>query len=453
MYKDLSQDWLDWILENINRGCEKTELLDILLNEGFDPVQSKIILGLELNNQEIFEAQESHKKSLKYSSNNCISAERIKNVSAEIYEVDNFLTPEECEILISEIKRELRPSTIASSGAEDSSYRTSSTCDLGIIEKDFLKDLDDRICNFVGIDSSYGETLQGQNYQIEQEFKIHTDYFEESQMTEHDKGKGQRTYTFMIYLNEVAEGGETEFPRLNKKFSPSTGKVLIWNNLNEDGSPNINTLHQAFPVKRGEKNVITKWFRQKGDSTDSIERLNKHVKTYTKKGFKKEFLDKNLFEKLKDFFEDNKSLIQDEYVSGNFIQSGEQDVPSTLLELNDELKKEIHESLKLPLESWSGAILEPTYVYGIRDYKKGAILIPHRDRDVTHIISAIINIHQELEEDWPLIIDDHFYRKNKVILEPGEVIFYESARLSHGRPYPLKGKSYANIFCHFRPVS
>ena len=451
MYKDLSQDWLDWILENIQRGCDKAELLDILLKEGFDPSQSKIILGLELNKDEILEAQESHKKSLEYSSNNYISAKRIKNVPAEIYEVDNFLTCEECEVLISEIKKELRPSTIATSGNEDSSYRTSSTCDLGIIKKDFLRDLDERICNFMGIDPSYGETLQGQNYQIEQEFKVHTDYFEQSQMSEHDKGKGQRTYTFMIYLNEVTEGGETEFPELNKTFTPSEGKVLIWNNLNEDGSPNINTLHQAFPVKKGEKNVITKWFRQKGDASDSVKKLNKHIKAYTEKGFKKEFLDENLYKKLKVFFDENKVHIKNEHVSGNFIQSGKEKVPSTLLELNDELKNEIHESLRLPLENWSGVKLEPTYVYGIRDYKEGAILIPHRDRDITHIISAIININQEVDEDWPLVIDDHFYRRNEVILKQGEVIFYESARLSHGRPFPLKGKSYANIFCHFMP--
>ena len=44
------------------------------------------------------------------------------------------------------------------------------------------------------------------------------------------------------------------------------------------------------------------------------------------------------------------------------------------------------------MEAWSKTKLEPTFVYGIRDYKKGAVLIPHRDRNETHIISAIINI-------------------------------------------------------------
>jgi prolyl 4-hydroxylase len=53
--------------------------------------------------------------------------------------------------------------------------------------------------------------------------------FEGSQLIDHDKGMGQRTYTFMIYLNEVKEGGETEFKKLNQSFSPMKGKALIWN--------------------------------------------------------------------------------------------------------------------------------------------------------------------------------------------------------------------------------
>ena len=46
---------------------------------------------------------------------------------AEIYEIENFLSKDECEYLIQEIKSELRPSTIASTGEYDSTYRTSST--------------------------------------------------------------------------------------------------------------------------------------------------------------------------------------------------------------------------------------------------------------------------------------------------------------------------------------
>ena len=36
---------------------------------------------------------------------------------------------------------------------------------------------------------------------------------------------------------------------------------LAWNNLLMDGSPNPATLHEAMPVLRGQKYVVTKWFR------------------------------------------------------------------------------------------------------------------------------------------------------------------------------------------------
>jgi prolyl 4-hydroxylase len=104
------------------------------------------------------------------------------------------------------------------------------------------------------------------------------------------------------------------------------------------------------------------------------------------------------------------------------------------------------------MEKWCGKSLMPTFVYGIRVYKRGSILKSHQDRLETHIISAIINVDQQVDKDWPLSIDDNYYRNHEVILKPGEIIFYEGGRLSHGRPTSLDGDSFANIFCHFKPV-
>ena len=224
-------------------------------------------------------------RSLAILSKDHISASPIESVSAEIYEVRDFLSAEECQLLIDQIKSTLRPSTIATSGEYDHSYRTSSTCDLGNINNPYVDEINRRICNFIGIDPSYGETLQGQHYLEGQEFKEHTDYFEGSQLLEHDNGRGQRTYTFMIYLNDVNKGGTTEFHKLSKIFKPERGKALIWNNLNDDGTTNENTIHQAHPIIDGEKTIITKWFRQASNGLKSHEDLNKHIKTYTNKGF------------------------------------------------------------------------------------------------------------------------------------------------------------------------
>ena len=51
--------------------------------------------------------------------NKKIPVDNIQHVPAEIYEVENFLSKEDCQRLIFEITSKLRPSTIASSGEYD----------------------------------------------------------------------------------------------------------------------------------------------------------------------------------------------------------------------------------------------------------------------------------------------------------------------------------------------
>ena len=67
------------------------------------------------------------------------------------------------------------------------------------------------------------------------------------------------------------------------------------------------------------------------------------------------------------------------------------------------------------------------------------------------VILVIINVEQEVEEDWPLFIQDNRGEDHEVILRPGEMIWYESARLIHGRQRPLRGHHYDNVFIHYKP--
>ena len=76
----------------------------------------------------------------------------------------------------------------------------------------------------------------------------------------------------------------------------------------------------------------------------------------------------------------------------------------------------------------------------------------HVDRTSTHIISASLNIDQDVDQDWPFEVADHYFRHHELILKPGQMGFYEGSRLMHGRPKPLQGDAYCNLFVHFRPV-
>lgn len=81
----------------------------------------------------------------------------------------------------------------------------------------------------------------------------------------------------------------------------------------------------------------------------------------------------------------------------------------------------------MPLVSaWAGGVeLEPTDIYGMRIYQRGAVLYPHVDREATHVLSFVLNVAQsELEVPWALEVgcaEDLEGGKRAVVLRPGEV--------------------------------
>lgn len=185
---------------------------------------------------------------------------------AQMYTLDGFLTAAECARLVSLGSHHLRPSTLAYAST-DSAFRTSTTADLCHLKSPVATGIDDKICRTIGIRPSYSEGIQAQRYEVGQQFKTHNDFFEpDTNIYQKFAGvRGNRTWTFMVYLNEGMEGGATRFPQLNQVIEPKLGMALLWNNLHEDGSPNRNTEHSGEPVTRGHKVIITKWFRVFGD--------------------------------------------------------------------------------------------------------------------------------------------------------------------------------------------
>jgi hypothetical protein len=118
-----------------------------------------------------------------------------------------------------------------------------------------------------------------------------------------------------------------------------------------------------------------------------------------------------------------------------------------------QLKGRWQDQLKPLVEEWIGGVaLDNTDIYGMREYTDGARLLSHVDRVETHAASLIINIQQMgMREPWPVEIYDHAGRLHEIPMEPGDIIYYESARCVHGRMRPLQGSSYVNIFSHYRP--
>lgn len=236
---DFPREWQDWVAHNVQRGCSAADIFNTLVREGFAPEVAERALNLRR-----------------------VALKRFPSPKIELYTAERFLHPEECEELIDVIKRRLRPSTISHDGSADSSFRTSRTCDL-VGGEPAVRALDAKICGAMGIDPKLAEPSQGQYYEVTQEFKPHTDYFEAYELERHSTPTlGQRTWTFMIYLNDVEEGGETAFVNVGLVIPPKQGMAVLWNNLRPDGSGNYDTLHHGTPVKAGYKAIVTKWFRR-----------------------------------------------------------------------------------------------------------------------------------------------------------------------------------------------
>ncbi|MGC6401259.1 prolyl hydroxylase family protein [Sphingomonas sp. FW199] len=189
--------------------------------------------------------------------------QRVPSPKLDLFQRRGFLEPELCTVLMAMIDRDRRPSTISDDNG-DAAFRTSETCDLAA-DAPAVIEVERRITAFCGIDPAHGEPLQGQRYAVGQEFKAHTDYFEPTGV-DFDRFcsvAGNRTWTVMIYLNEPDAGGATRFKSIDKIVQPETGKLLAWNNLRTDGSPNAATLHHGMKVRAGTKYVLTKWFRER----------------------------------------------------------------------------------------------------------------------------------------------------------------------------------------------
>lgn len=180
---------------------------------------------------------------------------------------------------------------------------------------------------------------------------------------------------------------------------------------------------------------------------------------YTDTGFKKIRAPQRVIDLLNKHWELNKDKKEQEvWFTGN-IYVNHWKSPTYMVSVENsnlegggfDLKNEIWDAVKPTIENWTGMELQQTSMYGIRIYTTGAVLSPHVDRNPL-ISSCIINVAQDVDEDWPLEVIDRSGNAVNVTMSPGDMVLYESGSLIHARPFPLKGKYFANIFIHFEPT-
>lgn len=177
-------------------------------------------------------------------------------------------------------------------------------------------------------------------------------------------------------------------------------------------------------------------------------RHNRVTRTFSPLGFKKGRLPKDVFASLAAFYYNNaQNVVREEWThKGVFVNWWETDV--LFLQIPWDMKKIYQGRLRTMVEEWAGVPVEQTVMYGLRQYTQGARLLTHVDRHATHAVSLIVNIAQgNLTEPWPVEVQDHADRLHEVLMEPGDVVYYESAKCLHGRNRPMMGNKayYVNM--------
>lgn len=169
----------------------------------------------------------------------------------------NVLSDEECDQLIQLSKDKLQRSRIGAA-REVNEIRTSSSMFFQENENDIISKIEKRVASIMNIPIEHGDGLQILNYTPGQEYKAHFDFFSPTS----NASKNNRISTLVMYLNDVEQGGETFFPKLNFSVSPQKGMAVYFEYFYTDSNINELTLHGGAPVIMGEKWVATQWMRK-----------------------------------------------------------------------------------------------------------------------------------------------------------------------------------------------
>jgi hypothetical protein len=116
-----------------------------------------------------------------------------------------------------------------------------------------------------GYPMQHFETPMVLHYAVGQEITPHFDFIDANapDYAEQIRDQGQRMITFLLYLNDDYDGGETTFPELGIVHRGTSGSGLYFVNAHADLTPNRSMLHTGSPPGRGEKWAVSQFIVSK----------------------------------------------------------------------------------------------------------------------------------------------------------------------------------------------
>ncbi|HEY3777604.1 MAG TPA: 2OG-Fe(II) oxygenase [Rhizomicrobium sp.] len=189
--------------------------------------------------------------------------------SPRIDVVEGCASPEICEWLIERARPRVSRALVydkARGGGRVEQARSNSSIPFNVAQSDIvLMLLRARIAATANLPPDGLEASSVLHYAPGQQFEPHVDFLDPAVpgYARDLAANGQRVATFLLYLNEEYEGGETAFPTLGWQHKGRRGDALLFWNIDPAGSPDGRTLHAGLPPKSGEKWLLSQWLRQR----------------------------------------------------------------------------------------------------------------------------------------------------------------------------------------------
>lgn len=179
--------------------------------------------------------------------------------SPRVLRFQSFFTDDECGFLVESARPVLRPSFVIDpySGREiPNPVRTSRGVGFPFVDENpAIHALNRRLAAASGTDVRAGEPMQVLSYAPGQQYRAHSDALPNV------AARQQRVLTFLVYLDDDYDGGETAFPAVGLEVRGRKGDGLVFRNAADDGTPDQSAVHAGLPVTRGIKHVASRWIR------------------------------------------------------------------------------------------------------------------------------------------------------------------------------------------------
>ena len=182
------------------------------------------------------------------------------NCDPDIYCVDQFLTDDECERVIEKCKPHMAPCVTKDpkTGAVGPDPRRTST--EAMLPQAEAPSIVSKLVKLLDCREDQLEILQVLRYENSQFFSEHTDGFDGPTTAAGFEDSG-RLVTIFVYLNDVRNGGHTEFSNLGFSVAPKKGSAVIHFPASEQLKEDERTLHRGMPAI-DEKWLLATWLWQ-----------------------------------------------------------------------------------------------------------------------------------------------------------------------------------------------